>query len=306
MQTTSPVRLSKRKVREERLLELGALADFANLGDTPEEWEEFRLKSPEFFPRYLTDWLYDSAKLWKRLSNLPEARPDDYLLLLREFRKDPDTPIPPDAWPEIARNIRSEVRDLRPAVILYRTFLRVVWKRKDRHARCLRTLLGIENAWPIEEFEEETNEKFCWELGLPGPPKTDEELTGEEKVIAQFDQHVKDDVIMHVEIFGERRETFGGLPVGRLAVDGDGIISWEFGCQFQRAVYDLMQDRWRAMVCPNCGKYFVADKTAQKYCSPECYLEKKGMQALDYYNRKVKGAKQKAKALRAKSQRRKS
>ena len=104
----------------------------------------------------------------------------------------------------------------------------------------------------------------------------------------------------------EERDTFSGLPYGTPVVDGNtGTITWSFGSLFQRALYDLMQDRWRAMVCPNCGRYFVADKTAQRYCSSECYLEKKGMKALDYWNRIGRAARE-AKALRAKSQRRKS
>jgi hypothetical protein len=47
-----------------------------------------------------------------------------------------------------------------------------------------------------------------------------------------------------------------GLPRGWPVVDGiNGIIRWEFGSQLQRGVYDLMGDRWRAMVCAACSKY---------------------------------------------------
>ena len=109
-----------------------------------------------------------------------------------------------------------------------------------------------------------------------------------------------------LEIRPKVTHTFYGLPYGTPVVDGNtGTITWSFGSPFQRAIYDLMRDRWRAMVCPNCGRYFVADKTAQRYCSSECYLEKKGMKALDYWNRIGRAARE-AKALRAKSQRRKS
>ena len=44
-----------------------------------------------------------------------------------------------------------------------------------------------------------------------------------------------------------------------------------------------MQSRWRAKICPECGKYFVATKTAQSYCSARCYEEMKRKRALDYW-----------------------
>jgi hypothetical protein len=194
-------------------------------------------------------------------------------------------------------------------VILFRILLRVVWKRKDRDGRCLRSLLGFDAEWPIAEIEEETNEEFTTYFALPGRPKTEEEIEEEEaqKAIDSFNKLARERGQPEAAMKRKDRETFGGLPAGKPVLDGNtGIISWEFGCEFQHAVYDLMQDRWRAMVCPECGKYFVAEKTAQKYCSPECWGKRKKEQALAYYNRKGKLARQKAKTLRAKSHRRKS
>jgi hypothetical protein len=76
------------------------------------------------------------------------------------------------------------------------------------------------------------------------------------------------------------------LPRGRAVVNGiTGAIEWEFGCALQQAVYELMRHRWRAKVCPECGQYFIADKTAQAYCSTVCYQEKKRKQSLDYWRR---------------------
>lgn len=98
--------------------------------------------------------------------------------------------------------------------------------------------------------------------------------------------------IMNVYIPGQpldpdRQTTLAGLPPGRPIVDGvSGEITWEFGCALQQSVFELMQQRWRAMVCPECGKFVLADKTRQTYCSSACSGAAKRKRALDYWNRK--------------------
>ena len=282
MDENIPVRVSNRKAREERLIgDFQALEDYANLGDTLEDWERFRLKWPRFFPDYLSQWLFDSARYWKVFLNSPESRPESFL----------------------------EIRKERPPLLFFRSLLRVVWKRKDRDGRCLKTLLGFVADMPYEELWEEEKEEVINLFEFPGRPRTQEETEEDEaqKVLDDFNQRARERGEPPSRMITKVRATLGGLPVGSPVVNGDtGIISWEFGCQFQRTVYDLMQDRWRAMVCPVCGKYFVAHKTAQKYCSSKCWGKRKSEQALAYYNRKGKLAGQKAKTLRAKSHRRKS
>jgi hypothetical protein len=87
------------------------------------------------------------------------------------------------------------------------------------------------------------------------------------------------------------------LPSGRAVVDGvTGAINWEFGCQFQQAVYELMKERWRTKVCPVCGRYFLAAKTAQTLCSSRCFKASKRKRALDWWNRK--GRKRRARKSR--------
>lgn len=39
---------------------------------------------------------------------------------------------------------------------------------------------------------------------------------------------------------------------------------------FQRAVWLLFRDSWRAKVCPKCSAYFLVQKSAQMYCSLSC------------------------------------
>ena len=125
MKGTVPVKHSKRKAREERLIgEFQALEDFANLGNENEDWERFRLKWPHFFPDHLTPWIYDSARYWREFLRSPESRPDGF----------------------------SEIREERPPLLFFRSLLRLVWKRKDRDGRCLKNLLGFEADMPYEEL----------------------------------------------------------------------------------------------------------------------------------------------------------
>jgi len=292
VQTTVPVRVSKRKATKEWLWELQALADFANLGDSFDDLQLFRKNKRRFFPDDLTKWIYRNAEFWMTFSNLPEKRPDNYREIFRRVLPAADSPMTTQAWADMARELRGELRSCRPPLLWYRALLRAVWRREDPDGSCLRHLLGFDAdriPFPGEEDTElEPLSLFMWK---EHPEKKPEPIT-----INGITHHIRQ----------KETETIAGLPYGTPVVDGNtGIITWSFGCPLQRAVYELMQDRWRAMVCPNCGKYFVADKTAQRYCSPECYREKKGMKALDYWNRIGRAARQ-AKALRAKSQRRKS
>lgn len=44
---------------------------------------------------------------------------------------------------------------------------------------------------------------------------------------------------------------------------------------FQNGVYQLLSESWRARVCRRCGKYFIADKAAQVFCSTLCSNQNK-------------------------------
>lgn len=77
-----------------------------------------------------------------------------------------------------------------------------------------------------------------------------------------------------------------------------GEIVIEFKTEFQTALFALMRDHWRAKVCPECGQYFIADKTAQSYCSPACYAEMKRKYALNYW--RAKGSARRARKRRKK------
>jgi hypothetical protein len=58
---------------------------------------------------------------------------------------------------------------------------------------------------------------------------------------------------------------------------------------FQRALYSLFRESWRAKVCSKCSSYFIAEKPARLYCSVECSNSSHKKAALKWW--KEKGAK---------------
>ena len=55
-----------------------------------------------------------------------------------------------------------------------------------------------------------------------------------------------------------------------LADWGEGVFCYEGACDFQRALYLLFRESWRARVCEQCDAKFIAKRKAQKYCSSDC------------------------------------
>lgn len=273
-----PMKVSNRKAREARLPEFDALAAFANMGDTPQDWENFRRRYPDFFPDYLTEWMYRTTNYWWRLLNLSETPPDDWM----EFhQKWPNMfPATTEDWAQRAAAIREAMSTGKPPLLLYRNLLRQVWWNDDTDGNRLRFLLGFES----EAFRGGGFSFGMWKLDDPPEPPAD--LKRIRSVGESSDSHVR----------------VSDLPEGRPIIDGvTGAIKWSFGCKFQSTIYDLMQDRWRAKECPECHKLFIADKTAQKFCSTSCSDEKKREQSNEYYHRKGKATRQERKAARAKS-----
>jgi hypothetical protein len=166
---------------------------------------------------------------------------------------------------------------LKPPLLYYRNRLRRVWGRNDRHGANLKLLLGFEK----EVNHSDVEEGQLLMSGWPYRPKGKRKLT---LGILIPGQSLDDDA----------KTTVAGLPPGRPIVNGaTGAIDWKFGCALQQAVYELMQQRWRAMVCAECSKFFLADKTRQVFCSPACCGEARRKRALDYWNRKGKAERDK-------------
>lgn len=278
-----PVKVSNRKAKDKRLIWFEALAAFANMGEGLQDWDNFRRICSKFFPGYLTDWIYRTANDWWQIAHLSETPPDDW----QEFHS---------KWPEILPERIEEwavsVRSLRqffdnanalPPLLFYRNLLRRVWTNDDADGNCLRFLLGFE----MEALGGGLFGMTLWKSDLP--PKPPARPGWNIKWLGADDDE----------------PWISDFPRGRPVIDGStGAITWSFGCTFQNTLYDLMQDRWRAMICPQCHKYFIADKTAQKFCSTKCTGENKREKQIAYYHRKGKFIRPQRKTTRAKTQRR--
>jgi len=245
VQETIPVKVSNRKAREVRLHRFDGLAAFANMGDSPEDWAKFRRMWPEFFPAYLTGWIFRTATQWWRFANPGPTPPDDWEELRQKWPGLFKSEI--QDWEWNARAVSETLGVMRPPLLFYRDLLRQVWSRDDPSGNCLRFLLGFESqavygGVGINLFKSETT------------PEAPPDWNGS---------------AFQGQFLGQQKSAWSDLPSGFPVVNGiAGAITWEFGCQFQRAIYDLMQERWRAMGCPKCCRYFIADKTAQNIVQP--------------------------------------
>lgn len=71
-----------------------------------------------------------------------------------------------------------------------------------------------------------------------------------------------------------------------------GTFSYSPDNDFHRALYSLFRESWRAKVCAKCSTYFVAQKSAQLYCSVGCSNDSHRTAALKWWRNK--GAKRRA------------
>lgn len=164
-------------------------------------------------------------------------------------------------------------RNALPPLLWYRNRLRSVWGRTDQHGYNLALLLG---------FEEEA-----------------EKILSEHRGEIGFESHFRSSVVPGRTIVEMLDDKVKGLPKGKAAINGvTGQIRWEFGCTLQHAVYELMQERWRAKICPACGRFFVAMKTAQKSCSLGCSGDAKRERALSWWHEKGSERRSEAKQIR--------
>jgi hypothetical protein len=249
-QSTVPTARAIRQARENWMQDFEALAAYANLGDTPDSWQKFRLGWPNFFSNSTSEAVQSSS------NNLAESLYDSALDWDR-FCSENSAKLPAD--------IRSHYV---PLLLWYRDLLRAVWKRSDPRGAALCALLG---------FHEQARRS-----GLDEIVPANVRLSGPSSL--------QPDPIANI------------LPPGRPIVDPSiYAIRWQFGCQFQRALYSLMESFWLAMICPQCGKYFIAGKTAQKFCSTSCSGAKKASASLDFYYRRGRHLREKQRASEKKS-----
>jgi hypothetical protein len=74
---------------------------------------------------------------------------------------------------------------------------------------------------------------------------------------------------------------------------------------FQRAVYLLFRESWRAKVCANCSTCFIAEKPAQLYCSVQCSSASHRTAALKWWREKGAKARVERASLNLKGRKRK-
>ncbi len=87
-----------------------------------------------------------------------------------------------------------------------------------------------------------------------------------------------------------------------------GEIAYDPGNDFQRALYLLLRESWRAKICARCSTYFVAGKPAQLYCSTACSGGVKKERTLKWWrnvgaNRRAAQAKKGSKRRRGRARR---
>jgi hypothetical protein len=80
------------------------------------------------------------------------------------------------------------------------------------------------------------------------------------------------------------RSLDGEVSFHRISIDWSaGRFEYHPDTQFRLAFYLLFRQSWRAKRCPQCGRYFVADKPPQRYCSFRCYDAAKQQRDLNYW-----------------------
>lgn len=146
---------------------------------------------------------------------------------------------------------------VRYALLFYRDRLREVWTRNDPKGIALCYLYGFhDEAIAMEDAEFAR----AHPMAMPRP------------ILAALQ--------------GRAQPIYRGLRPGSCFVNGiTGAIEWSFPLPLQQALYLLMAERWRAMVCPVCGRFFVATETASKYCSTRCSQAMKLRRANEYFRR---------------------
>jgi hypothetical protein len=76
-----------------------------------------------------------------------------------------------------------------------------------------------------------------------------------------------------------------------------GRVEYASRTDFQRSVWLLFGESWRAKVCPRCSTYFLAQKSAQLYCSVSCSSATHRASSLNWW--KQKGSQKRAARKRA-------
>ena len=147
--------------------------------------------------------------------------------------------------------VEAKEKDLLEYVSILRGDLRDVFDERDRNGSELRELLGV---WPGPVF-------------LIGPDSS---------------------TVGTVPVGGLIQELVPGLR-GRI-VPAVFVPLWRAGrfeyqptSEFQRILYALWRESWRAKRCPRCRGYFVATQPGRLYCSVDCGDSERAVRNAEYW-----------------------
>ena len=179
----------------------------------------------------------------------------------------------PTFWPFDTQDTKAGllrwITAARPVLLVFRDYLRKVWiSDSEAHENgYLSVLLGLD-----VRFADEPEIQFWSSQRQP----------------------------LH-EAWAQLRKVHPEISIGiRPVVDPVwGLASFSYGPvnDFQKAVYQLFLENWRAKVCSRCSQYFIAQKAAQIYCSTKCSGGVKRARSLEWW--KLKGAARRMAAQRA-------
>lgn len=263
-QATIRMRTSNERASDQKSLCFSPLEQFANMGDNLSDVQSFRAHWPTFFP---VD-VYNLAEGWFKRQVWKE-NPRSYLGV------DPNIPL----------HTGSPLR-------WYRDQLRKVWKGLDPEGVRLSILLGL-----IDPFYEPDGNHMYHPLAERDASYGDD---GFDYVAIVNTARVYQQMVAMQEEIGN-----GFLPASPPLMDWDtGRNKYQCDSEFQSALFALMQESWKARNCHHCKKYFIADKTAQMYCSTSCFGDSKRDRDRSYFRQQ--GSKKRALRLKKKAQRKNS
>ena len=232
------------------------MAAFANLRDTPEQYRQFANQWPTFFPIRVLDMSRQGKTAW-----------DAPCVLVPVI----DNP-PSEIW----------VKDISwdPAcfglALTYRDCLRDLWAApsKDEKEESLQVLLGIDSEMQESMNKSTEGEQVTDVLNMYGVTDDGRNNLGWRDLSLSW--------LLVLKAY-PKAQPWGFPSVWPLWGTGD--FAFEPDNDFQRAVYLLFRESWRAKICARCNGYFIAQKPPQLYCSSRCYGEAKRKRDLSWWRR---------------------
>jgi len=202
---------------------------------------------------------------------------EDYLSFAREL---------PKFWPVEIITLGGDSlrwdRACHKLALIYRDSLRRLWRLEPDALsdESLPVLMGV--SYRLQDFTHDDMRKVGPESGTGFPLKSPHGIWGMAwKEILEAHPHA---------FIVDRPDLFPSWQTGEFV--------YRPCNDFQRAVYLLFRERWRAKVCVQCGTYFVAKRPPQFYCSTKCFSEVRRNRNLLWWKR-VGSRNRKARAAKA-------